>query len=438
MNSRIALFMAVVLLLIVSVWLGFSFYTAQTKKELSKKWDEEFNSFEDFEKRFPKHRENHAALELEKLAASVGIDLTPKDIKNRVRPDKKKKEAFKKIKDEMQKVLYSRLSHENSDVIVLSDGLKDFLQENESKLNEIVEVATREPKPLWAVDISKHVKAPIPNLLGQIQMQRFLNLKASLLIGESRFTEAENVLEASWNINNHLLSRPELLSYLIGIVVIKFQAGNLRQIPLSNNVWHTRINDPEIGMHLWVTQQGEVLMMLKAAEQGETLQQNDKRRSPYELIVSPYVHVMTLNFADRMYSYLCDLKKRDGCSPKKLLKDNEVKSLFPSWNIIGPVMFVDPAGPWNRVMLLNHDLELTSKIIEIKTGLDLNSHSFGTEYTLPSMVCPGEKWNYEKVSDGFKLTFSKRIDWSVVDLQENALILPDSYSSEIKSNPETQ
>jgi hypothetical protein len=77
-NTRIALLVGLLVLIVITIWSGISFFARQDQKDLSAKWDEQFDSFEEFEKRFPPQSANHSALELEKLTAEMGIKLTPK------------------------------------------------------------------------------------------------------------------------------------------------------------------------------------------------------------------------------------------------------------------------------------------------------------------------------------------------------------------------
>jgi hypothetical protein len=427
LNTRNLLFIGFIILLIFSAFLGFLFYTREKYKAVNEKWDQEFGSFEAFEKRFPKRSANRSAIELEKLSANLGIDLAPKGVRNRIRPESKTKELFKKLDEEIQKTLRNRLENKVAEVSP-TEATKTFLTINEASINEIILFVNKNEFPEWEIDLSKRSQSPIPYLRGQMQLQRLINLEASLLIDESRFSEAEDAINASWRLNKHLMERPELLSYLIGLVVSKYEAGNLRRLPYVHD-WHDRLTDSKISEHLWTVLQGEVWVILRMAEEGTLLQQDGKPKGLFEKVFSPFVRVMALDFAEVALRYFLDLKKSDPCSPKRSLKEGEIRKMFPSWNRLGLIMLSDYSGAWNRSKLVSLEADFTERIIEIRKQLHKDPDVFGEAFTFDSRVCKGQTLNYEKILDGFKLSFSKKIDWSIAGLSESTIILPDEYTS---------
>ncbi len=155
-----------------------------------------------------------------------------------------------------------------------------------------------------------------------------------------------------------------------------------------------------------------------------------KKPTVMDKTLSPYFRSMILNYAEVMLQFITDLKTRDPCSPKKVIKDyDEIKKVFPKWNRIGPVAFWDPGGWWNREARLRVDLELTDKILQIKEELK-KTNSLKNNETFKSEICPGQTWNYANESNSCTISFSKKVDWSKVDeIPEGTLILPLTYKS---------
>jgi hypothetical protein len=278
----------------------------------------------------------------------------------------------------------------------------------------------------WEMDLSKHIHATIPNLLGQMNLQYLLNLRASVLFQQSRTNDATKNLEASWKINQHLLQRPELISYLIALAVSRLQAGNLRQIPVEYGTWHPRLTDSRIHNQFWSVMEYEVWAMVKGAKEGALLDERNEKRTVMNQILAPYVRSMILDYAEVKLQFLADLKKREPCSSKKVIEDyNEIKKLFPKWNRIGPTAFTDPAGSWNREARLRLDLELTDKILLVK-----KINSLKNQETFNSEICPGQTWNYVRENNSYSISFSKKIDWSKGGgMPKGSLILPPTYKS---------
>ncbi|MCI0447983.1 hypothetical protein L0244_32640 [bacterium] len=431
MVRRIFLVLAVLILLLSLVWSAILISNSIKEKRVSERWAKEFVSLESFPDRFPTRKANQSALELEKLSAQLGIDLAPKNSANRSRPSIAQQKAYKSLSKEIKPLLNKRLIEGISTDFKISDELQKFLATNESKLNEIVEYVLHNEAPLWEIDLTKRYKAPFPNLLGHVTLQHLLNFRASLLFQQYKETEAQKTLEASWKINQDLLQRPETISYLIGIVVLRIQVGNLRQLPAEYATWHSRMIDSKIHNQLWSVMEGEVWAMVKGAKEGVLLDQGNEKRTVINQILAPYVRSMTLDWAEVMLQFITDLKTRDPCSPKKVIKDhNEVKKLFPKWNRVGPAAFNDPGGWWNREARLRLDLELTNKIIQIKDELKKTS-SIKNIKALNSEICPGQTWKYLSENDSFSISFSKKVDWSKVDdIPEGTLILPLTYKSQ--------
>lgn len=413
-------------LLVSLVWSAILVSNSIKEKRVSDRWAKEFVSLESFPDRFPTTKANQSALELEKLSAKIGIDLAPKH-SERNHPSISQQKAYKDLSKEIKSLLNKRLDDGISNETKISDDLQKFLTTNENKLNEIVEYVLHNESPSWEIDLKKHIYAPIPNLLGQMNLQYLLNLRASLLFQQSRTSEATKNLEASWKINQHLFQRPDEISYLIGIAISRILAGNLRQIPVEYVQWHSRLIDSKIQNQYWIVVEAEVWSMVKGAREG-TLDNTNEKRTVANKILAPFVRTMILDYAKLKLQFVTALKKRDPCSPKQVLKDyNDIKKLFPKWNRFGPVAFTDPAGPWNRQARLQLDLELTDKILQIKDELK-KKHRFENIKILNSEICPGQTWNYLHENDSYSVSFSKKIDWSkVIDIYQGTLILPHTY-----------
>jgi hypothetical protein len=431
MIRRIFQIAGVLVFLLSLVWSAILISNSIKEKRVADDWAKEFVSLESFPERFPTRKANQSALELEKLSAQIGIDLAPKQSSNRTPPSTEKQEAFKDLRKEIKDVINKRLTEGISSDLKISDDLQTFLSTNEKKLNEIVEYVLHHEAPVWEIDLTKHIYEPLPNLLGHINLQYLLNFRASLLFHQSKPTDAQKNLEASWKINQHLLQRPDLISYLIGLAVLRIQAGNLREIPVEYAIWHSRLIDSRIHDQFWIAMEGEVWALLKEAKEGRLLgQKKNEKRSVINQILAFYERSMILDYAQVKLQFLANLKKREPCSPKKVIEDyNEIKKLFSKWNRIGPTAFTDPAGSWNREARLRLDLELTDKILQVKEELN-KTNSLKNSQTLNSEICPGQTWKYVSENNSYSISFSKKIDWSKVGgMPKGNLILPPTYKS---------
>jgi len=99
-------------------------------------------------------------------------------------------------------------------------------------------------EPRWELDVQARRDMPIPNLLGNIRLQRVLLTRALLLAREGNPDAAIETMEASWRLQSSLLTRPDLISHLIAIAVARFEAGVLRKIDSPAFGWSERLRSP--------------------------------------------------------------------------------------------------------------------------------------------------------------------------------------------------
>jgi hypothetical protein len=428
MIRRIFQAAGVLVLLLSLVWSAILISNSIKEKRVSDDWAKEFVSLESFPERFPTTKANQSALELEKLSAELGIDLAPKKASNRARPSSAKEKLLKDLSKEIKAVLNKRLTEGISSDFRISEELQKYLAANENNFSQIVDYTLNHEPAKWEIDISKHIHAPIPNLVGQIDLQNLLNLRAVQFFQQSRTNDAEKALEASWKINQQLFDRPETIPYLVGVNIFRTQAGNLRQIPVEYATWHSRLTDSKIHDQFWTVFESDVWTVLKAAKEGALLDQEHEKPTVINQIWAPYARSMTLDYAKVMLQFLTDLKRRDPCLPKKIQKNID-KELFSQWNLVWRGAFIDPGRWWNREARLRLDLELTDKVLQIKEALHKTNSTQQNE-TMKSDICPGENWTYVRDNDSYSISFSKKIDWSKADeIPEGTLILPQTYNS---------
>jgi hypothetical protein len=216
-----------------------------------------------FEVQFPKSEASPAALEIERLAARIGIEITPNE-KPDVPPDERapadKAEEFKltigkersrpseELKRSFQET-YSAASQFLDRELRISDDrigappmrLVRYLTDNEDGIAAIESVLLREPEIRWEMDVRIYPNGPLPNLMGFMRLQRLLAARALVKARAGETDAALRTLDAGWRLNEVLSSRPELISQLIVVAAAKIHVGVLRKLDSPAYGWVDRL-----------------------------------------------------------------------------------------------------------------------------------------------------------------------------------------------------
>ena len=223
-----------------------------------------------FEAQFPKSEASAAALELERLAAPLGIELAPKDeaaprppevtptnasegapapvidARERRRPSAEETAAYQRVGQAAFDFLDRELKKSAEKIGAPSRELERYLEEHQDAMVSIESVLLRDADVHWEMDVSRGFESPLPNLLGILRLQRLIVARALL---EARRGEAEGALqtiEASWRFNQTVSSRPEVICQLIVVAVAKLEVGALRKLDTHAYGWADRFRDEKL------------------------------------------------------------------------------------------------------------------------------------------------------------------------------------------------
>ncbi|MCA1579825.1 MAG: hypothetical protein LC796_00240 [Acidobacteria bacterium] len=194
-----------------------------------------------FEAQFPKADANGPALELESLAASMGIDLAPKDALKRVRPTEEQAAAYVGPGEYLE----GQLKGAGERIAAPTVAVSRFLEDHASALDGAKFLLLRS-EPRWEMDVTIGLRGPMANVLGHMRLQRLLLTRALLEASDGRPDDAIQTLEASWRLNESLASRPDFLSHLIVVAIARLQAGVLRKVDSPAYGWSDRLRDGKL------------------------------------------------------------------------------------------------------------------------------------------------------------------------------------------------
>jgi CubicO group peptidase (beta-lactamase class C family) len=218
-----------------------------------------------FEAQFPKAETSAAALEIERLATELGIQMAPfespeptadernpaeknvpvpfvlKPRKERPGPSPELERAVMPAYAAVSEFLNRELGIPDDRIGAPSPQLERFLTDNESGIAAIESLLLREPEIHWEIDVTNYPNGPLPSLTGLMRLQRLLAARALVRARGGETDTALRTLDAGWRLNEVLSSRPELISQLIVVAAAKIHVGILRKLDSPAYGWADRL-----------------------------------------------------------------------------------------------------------------------------------------------------------------------------------------------------
>jgi hypothetical protein len=387
-----------------------------------------------FEAQFPKTEASAAALELERLAAPLGIELAPRDdasrrppepsptnanevvpppainVEERRRPSADESAAYQRIAEAVLGFLDRELTNPVEGIGAPSRELERYLGEHADAMSSIESVLLRDTDVQWEMDVTRGWASPLPNLLGHVRLQRLMVARTLL---EARRGEAEGALqtiEASWRLNQSISSRPELISQLIAVAVARLEVGALRKLDTPAYGWADRLRD------------GRLFSSFLAAFQNQ-------------IWFSPDVVDLTGErgaFGRALRQMAEEFPRRDLCAwtPEELQEawSRAVGDQVPEDDPMSELGMPNLLGSFERWRRFLVDAELTALVLDARAERAASrKHAWPEKLrSVGAGVCPDGRWSYRPSGKGTALfAFGGKI----VDGPSRAMKLPLTFTA---------
>ena len=373
-------------------------------------WRKEFGDPDRKLAAFPRHEDSETSVRLVELARIVGVDLA--------RP---KSQQPGGLESGDKRILSQAISHYDEEELTKpsgeieppSDAVRDFLEERNREIGDVVTFLSTSESPEWKVDVLLGYEAPIPNLLGQIRLQRLLIAQALSRAQLGREDEAGQAFRASWNLNASLRDRPDVISQLIAIAVARMHAGLARRLTLDAAEWHERLLDHDYRASLLRALEVESIVGVRLWP-GSSLWDRASRA----------------DFLDQRRAFLVGLRDSSVAADGQTQISSEGSRLESSPRspgaIIEMMMVPNLANSIRRADRLIIDLELTERILEARTRRAGLGHWPAAIPGLETSRMVGEHWNYFVGNDGrMTIYFSRELHWE----GQRGWMLPLRYES---------
>jgi hypothetical protein len=372
-------------------------------------WKREFGDPEKVLAAFPKAEDNDTAIRLTELARSIDIEMA--------RP---KSQVPATPEPEEQKLVNRAISDYVNEELTKSGGelssppaiAKEYLEKNNRNIETVIAFLSRNDAPSWERDASLGPEAPIPNLLGQIQLQKLLVAYALEQDRLGNDAMAERSLDAAWMLSESLRDRPEVISQLTAVSEARMQVGLARRISVDPVLWRTRFTEHDYRASLLQALEVESIGSLRRLSFGSSISDRASRADFLDVSRTFLVSMRDSQVSDR---------RIPDVAPFDIV--NDPKS---AGGVLAAIALPNLTNTLRRVDRLIIDTELTDRILQARS---LKSSLGHWPPEIPggnTSRMEGERWIYSVRPDGrMTIAFSRELHWQ----DQKGLILPLHFES---------
>jgi hypothetical protein len=359
-------------------------------------WQKEFGDPDRTLAAFPDRDDDEVAIRLIALARPLGVDLTrPANPTAWTRP--RPREAFESSRA-VGSYVEREVTRPGGEVEPPPDVVRSYLEKRTGEIREVVALLLKSEPPSWKVRVSLGYGAPIPNLLGLLRLQRVLAAEALNQARAGRADEVEQVFQASWNLNASLRDRPDLISQLIAVGVVRMQAGLARRIPLDPARWRRTFAEHDYRSSLLRSIEVESIggaRTFRSASAWDRASRADFLDSRRALLV-----------------LLRDAPVSDGEAAIAKDPDSSDSPPLSPGAVVESISMTNLASAMRRVDRLTIDLELTDRILQARAVKAALGRWPDAIPGLEASRMPGEHWTYVRSADGrVTISFSRELHW---------------------------
>lgn len=385
------------LVLFLCTYLVLTLLARGKEREATEAWAQAGLPLEGYLESFPSRGETPEELAVDASVRRLGIALANSDDT----PGKTEMQAWKTVSAAVSRYGQEELEKPGALAAPPPQEVAAFLREKAEVLQEIRE-KLQTTAPVWRMESSKGFAAPVPSLLGNIELTRLF--VASSLAAHSGGDDAlaQSDLVAVWRLTEGLEKRPELISQLIVLAMRKMAVTALRKLDGVDPAWEARFS-------AWAPYEGLLgSYRAEAAIMGHfatAIAPSEESGLPVWIGRVPGKPFMRLCVADTqlwLLKHVKDLQGSDPCAADAStaaacdLKEEQL----PRWNVVARIAIPNLTGSWQRVKYYDIQVELTRRVLAAKQARAAD----GTwPATFPGSLgsrCPGQSWNYAVDSEG--------------------------------------
>lgn len=400
---------------------GGNAWAGRREEQCDRAWTATFGSLEDLKKKYPTRGTNETARKLEQLTRGTVFDLTP--VVGAVERGRRPGGGWNRSRGAVDFLLAQIAKAEDSIDPPGEEAIR-FLEEKRVAVNAIEAILTAGPPPEWALDVSIPAEQRrIPIALGHIRIQRILLARALAAAQAGRHGASARSLEASWNLNESLRARPEMIPALIAIAVARLEVGALRKIDvpaddgaarLAAMGGRSRLIDALVLNHIRLTDSAARYRRLRPTGVGWWA------HNLVSLLQEPRDRLADADYDEAFRRALAGLRDE----PAFRDEEPETPPGKSTTGVTLSIVIPNIRNAFQRADQLALDAELTGKILRVKEVRRAQGVWPQLSAEIASSRFPGLSWNYAVDGGAMTIALVGRLPKA-----PSPLVLPTSFSS---------
>jgi hypothetical protein len=276
-----------------------------------------------------------------------------------------------------------------------------YLTTHEAAIDALREHLLHGDPIAWEIDVSKGMDAPIPNLLGHMQVARLLTTRA-LLRARKHDVRAGDDLHAAWRLTQTLQARPELISQLIALAMSRMVNASAWKLPESDTAWLDEMRNVDHRRLLLGGYQYDTWLMWRHGE--------ESTQGAIWTIARPHLRWSVADMTDHQRRIAAEVAATTACAFDGEAFSRHVTESIPRWNTFAKIATPDIGSVWQRAFRASAEREATMNAVRIAKDQPIVAKS----------VCSDGAWRFEND----RLTFSLDLPKSNV----NETVMPLSLA----------
>jgi hypothetical protein len=354
---RLFLALAAIALVVLSgstvVW----WRTSQTDAAIETTWQKMLGG-ESFRERFPATDSNETLLDLQRLAAAIGIEMAAPGAAENPQPTPEATRRFGAIEKDLYEFLDPNVDSEDGAFPAPPMRLSRFGVRARTRIEAIATLLTTRPPPTWESDLYDGLEGAGPHLGGVLNLQKLLLFEAIERLRSGHLHECHHLLEAAWNFEEAIRANPTLVAQLVSQTNLKPLLAVLRSVPSAPAVWHDRLAGLDLRRGIYVALHTEAFVVYNSAGLEKPLLADDPPRW-----TDPIVRWGARDYARRFVPMIEELAQRDVRTFDPVAFDREMVGRLPRWQIVARLMLQNFWTTWPSAARVELAGELTARIL---------------------------------------------------------------------------
>ncbi len=313
-------------------------------------WPANLGLLADAPAHFPDVETNPAAQALTELTPPLGFSITPK-LPALQQP--KVGNDWEAIKEPVNKYFHDELERTNEQIAPPPANVAAYLNDHRAQIDRARDHILNAGPIVWVTHFRMGADAPLPNLLGQMNLSKLLAARA-LMKANAGDATAWDDLHAIWLLDRELWQRPELISQLIALAGARMVNASAAKMPLPAPQWLAEIQSFDYRQHFAASHQAEAYFMT-----------HEWRKEPgrFKALQSLYFEVAASSAAEKMRSRTKEMMETSNCDL------SAVAPMQPdSWNFLEKMALPNFIPAWQRLYRFRAELEATRNALAIRSG----------------------------------------------------------------------